>query len=115
MANRHIKVCFAYSATKYWEQCLVVGHTTTLEQAIDQSGFAQQFPALNHKELGVSVFGRKVGVGYILQENDRIELCRPLNADPKESRKRRALHRQAGILKAKHTIGNKKINYDENR
>jgi putative ubiquitin-RnfH superfamily antitoxin RatB of RatAB toxin-antitoxin module len=40
---------------------------------------------------GFAVFGERVGSGHILRDGDRLELLRPLEADPKDARRRRAL------------------------
>jgi putative ubiquitin-RnfH superfamily antitoxin RatB of RatAB toxin-antitoxin module len=39
---------------------------------------------------GYAVFGVRVAVDTRLRDGDRLELLRPLQADPKESRRRRA-------------------------
>ncbi len=39
---------------------------------------------------GVAVFGVSAGIDTLLHDGDRVELLRPLLADPKESRRRRA-------------------------
>ena len=40
---------------------------------------------------GFAVFGERVGSGHMLRDGDRLELLRPLEADPKDARRRRAL------------------------
>ncbi|TWI03786.1 hypothetical protein IP90_01602 [Luteimonas cucumeris] len=39
---------------------------------------------------GYAVFGERALVDTVLQDGDRVELLRPLQADPKEARRRRA-------------------------
>ena len=39
---------------------------------------------------GTAVFGERVGSTHRLREGDRVELLGPLQADPKEARRRRA-------------------------
>lgn len=39
---------------------------------------------------GYAVFGQLAGTGTVLNEGDRVELLRPLQADPKEARRQRA-------------------------
>jgi putative ubiquitin-RnfH superfamily antitoxin RatB of RatAB toxin-antitoxin module len=39
---------------------------------------------------GFSVYGEKRGLQSLLEEGDRVELLRPLQADPKEARRLRA-------------------------
>jgi putative ubiquitin-RnfH superfamily antitoxin RatB of RatAB toxin-antitoxin module len=42
----------------------------------------------------VGVHGRRAAPGQLLADGDRVELYRPLRADPKEARRRRALSRR---------------------
>jgi putative ubiquitin-RnfH superfamily antitoxin RatB of RatAB toxin-antitoxin module len=39
---------------------------------------------------GIAVFGQRVAGEHALHEGDRVELLRPLQADPKDARRRRA-------------------------
>ena len=41
----------------------------------------------------VGIFGKVVPAGTVLREGDRVEIYRPLQADPKELRRRRAARR----------------------
>jgi putative ubiquitin-RnfH superfamily antitoxin RatB of RatAB toxin-antitoxin module len=43
---------------------------------------------------GVGIFGRRATLDTPLAEGDRVEVYRPLRADPKEARRRRALSRR---------------------
>jgi len=62
----------------------------TVAQAIEQSRIREQFPGLIIDADRVGVFSRKVAPEHELQEGDRVEIYRPLIADPKESRRKRA-------------------------
>lgn len=97
-----IQLFYAHTPTQIWQKLLDLPSGSTVQKAITESGIEQAFPEQNFSLLGCSVFGRKVGLETVLTNHDRIELCRQLSFDPKESRKRRAQHRQAGILKKKH-------------
>jgi len=61
----------------------------TVGEAIAASGIAADLPP-GFKPAGIGVFGRLVARDARLHAGDRIELYRPLLADPKESRRRRA-------------------------
>lgn len=63
---------------------------TTIEQAIDISGIVVHFPEINIQKSNVGIFGRPATLTTVLQEGDRIEIYRPLIADPKAIRKQRA-------------------------
>lgn len=62
----------------------------TVAQAIEQSGIRDQFPGLVVEPTAVGVFSRKVAMNHVLQAGDRVEIYRPLIADPKEARRQRA-------------------------
>ncbi|SNR74187.1 hypothetical protein SAMN05192560_0813 [Methylobacillus rhizosphaerae] len=61
---------------------------TTALQAVLQSGISDHFPGLDTNQLGI--FGEVVQTDHILQAQDRVEIYRPLLADPKEARRKRA-------------------------
>jgi putative ubiquitin-RnfH superfamily antitoxin RatB of RatAB toxin-antitoxin module len=65
---------------------------TSVRQAIACSGIAERFPGLTVDAMAVGIFGKLVPepATRVLAEGDRVELYRPLVADPKEARKRRA-------------------------
>jgi putative ubiquitin-RnfH superfamily antitoxin RatB of RatAB toxin-antitoxin module len=69
---------------------LTVSRGTTLEEAIRQSGILEQFPGIDLANSKVGVFGKLAKPGDILRNGDRVEIYRPLIADPKEVRKQRA-------------------------
>ena len=67
---------------------LRVAPGTTVHEAIEQSGIALRFPGIDAGgRLGI--FGRRVKRDVVLKDGDRIEIYRPLIADPKDSRRRR--------------------------
>ncbi|NEV61317.1 RnfH family protein [Thiorhodococcus minor] len=63
---------------------------TRAQEAIEQSGILGQFPEIDLAINKIGVFGRLVKPDQVLQDGDRVEIYRPLIADPKEARKRRA-------------------------
>ena len=63
---------------------------TTLEQGIVLSGINTIHPELDLDSMKVGIFGKIAPRDQVLREKDRIELYRPLFADPKEIRKQRA-------------------------
>jgi len=56
----------------------------TLHDALVASGFALD------DITGFAVFGERETLAYRLRDGDRVELLRPLQADPKDARRRRA-------------------------
>ena len=70
---------------------LEVESGTTALHAAEQSGIARYFPGLELEGSKMGVFGKAVkGSHYVLKAGDRIEIYRPLTADPKAVRKKRA-------------------------
>ena len=62
----------------------------TLLEAIDRSGIRTEVPGIQVDPAAVGIFGRKMPPGQVLREGDRVEIYRPLVADPKEARRQRA-------------------------
>jgi putative ubiquitin-RnfH superfamily antitoxin RatB of RatAB toxin-antitoxin module len=63
---------------------------TTAREAIERSGLAARYPELGAGPLSVGIFGKSVPEDTVLREGDRLEIYRPLIADPKQARRRRA-------------------------
>jgi len=71
-------------------QTLRVPAGATIGQAIEQSNLAVRYPEISPASAVVGIFGRRADASSVLQEFDRIEIYRPLIADPKQSRRARA-------------------------
>lgn len=69
---------------------LNVATDTTVEQAIRSSKILERFPEIDLRVHKVGVFGRLAELSQSLRHRDRVEIYRPLIADPKELRKKRA-------------------------
>ena len=69
---------------------LEVDSGTLLRDAVRQSGINQHFPEIKIDQCDLGIFGKPVAEDYELLEGDRIEIYRPLIADPKEVRRQRA-------------------------
>tara|TARA_B110000967_G_scaffold205028_1_gene248683 strand:- start:2714 stop:3061 length:348 start_codon:yes stop_codon:yes gene_type:complete len=70
---------------------------TTAYQAVEQSGILHSFPEIDLPNSKMGIFSQVLGTkglpepdAYQMQERDRVEIYRPLIADPKEVRRRRA-------------------------
>ena len=62
---------------------------TTAEQAILQSGVLEQFPEIDLTKSKMGIFGKLSKATTELKAGDRVEIYRPLIADPKEVRRKR--------------------------
>lgn len=73
-------------------QAVSVPAGTTLRAAVGLSGIAGQFPGLDVVGCPLGIFGKAIADAdtRAVAEGDRIEIYRPLLADPKEVRRLRA-------------------------
>jgi putative ubiquitin-RnfH superfamily antitoxin RatB of RatAB toxin-antitoxin module len=63
---------------------------STVEQVINESGILELFSEIDLAENKVGIWNKVVKLSQLVENLDRIEIYRPLIADPKEVRKRRA-------------------------
>lgn len=84
-----VEVAYALPERQQIIALQVAAGTTALEAA-RQSGIADCFDGLDLQQAALGVFGHAVGHDQVLRDGDRVEIYRPLLADPKESRKARA-------------------------
>lgn len=68
----------------------------TVEAAIRRSGLLERFPEIDLVRNGVGVYGRRARLEDRVEDGDRVEIYRPLAADPKEARRARARRRAPG-------------------
>ncbi|MBS7662045.1 RnfH family protein [Pseudomonas lalucatii] len=93
MDNRTIVVEVVYAlADKQKLLRLSLPHGTTVRQAVLQSGMEAHFPGLDLATSPLGIFGKAVAKPdeRVLEDGERVEIYRPLIADPKEVRKQRA-------------------------
>ncbi len=63
---------------------------STVQQAIEASGLRRIYPEIDLAKNKVGIFGKLTKLEALLRDRDRVEIYRPLIADPKEVRKKRA-------------------------
>jgi len=92
MADRiDVEVAYAEPGRQFLRRLqLPVG--ATVAEAIAASGLATEF-GIDVAPLVAGIWSRAVPLDRVLDDGDRVELYRPLKADPKESRRRRAAAR----------------------
>lgn len=78
-----------------WRKALVLPAGATVADALATSGVAAEYPDLFSEGLSVGIYGVACPLTHTVSPADRIEIYRPLQFDPKESRRRRALHKLA--------------------
>lgn len=62
----------------------------TLMQAVEASGLLAKHPEIDPKKNKFGIFAKLARADAVLRDRDRVEIYRPLIADPKEVRKQRA-------------------------
>ncbi|WP_147199329.1 RnfH family protein [Pantoea sp. CCBC3-3-1] len=89
MPNIAVEVVYALPEKQYF-YTVNVEEGATVEQAIKASGILELRSDIDLTRNKVGVFSRPVKLGDEVQAGDRIEIYRPLLADPKELRRQRA-------------------------
>jgi len=81
---------------RQWRRVLQVEEGCTLKEAVERSGLLAEFPEL---DLGgrnkTGIWSKLAKLDAPLRERDRVEVYRPLIADPKEVRRQRAAEGKA--------------------
>ncbi|OUS28485.1 RnfH family protein [Gammaproteobacteria bacterium 45_16_T64] len=98
MAEEKITVEVAYALPDRQELVtLQVDEGTSMFDAAMQSRIADKFPELELEGTPMGIFGKteRKPKDRILEAGERVEIYRPLIADPKEVRKRRAAEAKA--------------------
>ncbi len=85
----NIEVCYALPD----KQIIVpikLGAGATVAMAIATSNILLKFPQIDLARNRVGIFGKLAKLDSVLREGDRVEIYRPLIADPKDARRKRA-------------------------
>ena len=93
MAEPVIEIEVVYAAVDRQRlMALLVPEGTTVRAAVRVSGIGDEFPELDLATCPVGIFGKQVTEpeARVLKSGERIEIYRPLLADPKEIRRLRA-------------------------
>jgi len=69
---------------------LEVPEGCTAEEAVRRSGILDKHPEIDLAQNKLGIFGKLSKADAVLRDRDRVEIYRPLIADPKEVRRRRA-------------------------
>lgn len=91
MTNSKISIELVYAlADKQTLLTFDVPQGTTLGQAVELSGIRAKYPEIDTVKGKFGIFSKLTKPDVVLREKDRIEIYRPLIADPKEVRRKRA-------------------------
>ena len=91
MSSKSFKVEVAYA--KPDEQVILaleVEEGATVLEAVERSGLLDRFPEIDPTTAKLGIFSKAAKPDAALSPGDRVEVYRPLIADPKEARKKRA-------------------------
>lgn len=75
---------------------VVLAEGATVQHAIDAAELDSKLPGFEFDHRRIGVFGRLCRPDRLLMDGDRVELYRPLKADPKEVRRQLAELERAG-------------------
>ncbi|MCL2635549.1 MAG: RnfH family protein [Betaproteobacteria bacterium] len=84
-----IEVCYA-QAGKQEVVRLRLADGATLGEALEASGLLLKYPEIDPKQNKFGIYAKLSKTDAVLRDRDRVEIYRPLIADPKEVRKQRA-------------------------
>lgn len=76
-----IGVAYSEPAQQLWLR-IEVPEEATVQAAIEQSGILKKFPHIDLAACKVGIFGKVAELDAALRPGDRIEIYRPITADP---------------------------------
>jgi putative ubiquitin-RnfH superfamily antitoxin RatB of RatAB toxin-antitoxin module len=91
---RRIQVQVIYALPEHQEIVTIeLPEGATALQAVERSGLLQKHSDIDLAHNKIGIFARLVKMDHVLRDRDRVEIYRPLFADPKEVRRQRAAGR----------------------
>jgi putative ubiquitin-RnfH superfamily antitoxin RatB of RatAB toxin-antitoxin module len=90
MADKlHVEVVYALPDRQEVAR-IEVPEGTSAQQAVEASGLLKKFPEIDLTRNKLGIYAKLTKADTVLRDRDRVEIYRPLIADPKEVRKQRA-------------------------
>ena len=84
-----VEIAFATAEAQIVKELFVLDGAT-IGEVIEQSGFLQAFPQIDLASNPVGIYGARASLEDRVHDGDRVEIYRPLIADPKKVRRERA-------------------------
>ncbi len=84
----NVGVCYAEVDRQLWMR-LEVPDNSTIAETIQLSGVLKLYPEINLVSQKVGIFGKLAKLDTPVQEGDRVEIYRPITADPQLVQRRR--------------------------
>jgi putative ubiquitin-RnfH superfamily antitoxin RatB of RatAB toxin-antitoxin module len=85
----HVEIVYALPDAQALLQ-VQLAEGATVSDAIRASGVLESFPDIDLTKNKVGIFSKLVKLDEVVRNKDRVEIYRPLIADPKEVRRKRA-------------------------
>ena len=89
MSDIQVEVVYALPERQYLRK-VKLAEGSSVEQAIQASGLLELRQDIDLKSNKIGIYSRLAKLGDTLNDGDRVEIYRPLLADPKELRRQRA-------------------------
>lgn len=86
----HVEVVYALPE-RYWSVPLELAAGATVSEALAMAGIERLAADIEVEPARLAIFSRPAELSTVLREGDRLEVLRPLLADPKETRRSRAM------------------------
>lgn len=83
-----VGVAYATPARQLWLEVEVPEGATALH-AIERSGILAEYPEIDLSTQKLGIFGKLAKPDAVLKEGDRVEIYRPITADPKTAKRKR--------------------------
>ncbi|MDP1526326.1 MAG: RnfH family protein [Rhodocyclaceae bacterium] len=92
----HIQIEVIYALPENQETVLLhLPPGSSLQQAIEASGLIGKYPEIDLAKGKFGIYSKLTKLDTLVRDRDRVEIYRPLIADPKEVRKQRAAEGKA--------------------
>ncbi len=82
-----VGVAYATPAKQLWLN-VDVPEGATVKDAIEKSGILKQFPEIDLTTQKVGIYGKATTLDAVVEEGARVEIYRPMTADPKTVKRR---------------------------
>lgn len=89
MSDIQVEVVYALPERQYLRK-VKLAEGSSVEQAIQASGLLELRQDIDLQSNKIGIYSRPAKLGDTLNDGDRVEIYRPLIADPKELRRQRA-------------------------
>jgi len=82
-------VAYALSGQQIW-LTVELEAGATVQEVIERSGILEKFPEIDLEKQKVGIFGKVATLEAEVKEGDRVEIYRPITADPKAVKRKKA-------------------------